>query len=951
MSDTNNSYKSFKQFRLWILMVLLLGFIVCITSRTKAQADNEPWTAPVNLSLSGAAIDPRIVIDSTGGLHVLWREDAANSFYYTHQVNGEWAKAIPVEGPFGTIRYLREELGDRFNEEMQTPLYNPELAATQDGRIHALWLDDDNNLYHSSVLTGDFANYDSWTSRELISDSVSTFSHAVDNAGSIYLVYVDKSELGGSPAGIYYRRWNGESGTWSEPVALYESAYFRGASSENLNLQIMVGKPPDDESKIYVVLDNRPLEDVMLIRSEDRGASWQQPIIVDQRELEDPISSVGPSNIKIISTGEQLHMVWLAGHTSNCQLYHQWSVDGGQTWQPASILETDFAGCPTNYWLLSGANNLFYLLALTTDGNYYLQAWNGEEWSQGEYQSPLTGFEDPNTLRDVLLDCHQFILDQDNNIVSVGCGSGVGNNDIWLIERHLGEKENWFPTETKTWSEPVSLVAIENSLLEPIIFSAGENLLHVFWISPGDEGEIDSNAIIYYMSWNGEEWSPEVPLIHLNSSQADELNGIYDPDIGLFLLWRNPETNAYYYSSVKSEDILLPAEWSTPAVFPKLNSEALFSAPAPILDDEGILNIVYAIPLNEDRGIYHIKAGEDHQTWSEPISIVDAVNANWAMVDKPSVAQTENGDIHAIFTVYSLRPEPVAQALYYTRSEDGGLTWTDAKLIAEGDIRWSQIVGIDLETLLITWQEEDNGQFSLLSRQSTNDGVEWERPSILLERSMGSDSFDLITQLPDNPYLVQVQSDQNSELDLQERVWNDNSWETVESHDFDTHLKNESLLDLTGTITGDGRLVAIFNTSKLLQDGLLAGSDETVGIQPGGQRLEVVPSIVDKPKNNLYFTQRSIDLNIPYWSENRVIVEVSTPEPTSISVAEMDSSQDSNQMEIIDENQDTVDAEGITSISEQPTSDVTRILFGLIPVILIILIVFAIITRRALLNR
>ena len=46
------------------------------------------------------------------------------------------------------------------------------------------------------------------------------------------------------------------------------------------------------------------------------------------------------------------------------------------------------------------------------------------------------------------------------------------------------------------------------------------------------------------------------------------------------------------------------------------------------------------------------------------------------MVDRPSISQTQNGDLHVVFTVYSLEPEPTAGELYYTRSVDGGATWS-----------------------------------------------------------------------------------------------------------------------------------------------------------------------------------------------------------------------------------------------------------------------------------
>ena len=951
MFDINLPQKRFSYLRLRIMTALLIGVIIFINVRAHAQEEDRVWQVPLNLSRSGATSDPRMVVDSSGDLHVLWREDAVNSFYYTHTIDGQWQKVIPVEVPFGTDRYLREELGERFDERDPIPLFTPELVADGDGRLHAVWTDGENNLYHSSVTAGDFDNYESWSARRFASDSATGFSLAVDNRNALHLIYVDNSDTPEIPAGIYYRRLSSNGESWSNPVALFNSAYYRAAGEDDLNMQIRAGRLPGDESGIYVVLDNRPFEEVLLIRSADRGETWNEPVVIDRRRAEDPGSSTGPTNIDLMSSGEQLHLIWEAGHESNCELYHQWSADDGLTWQPVSVVETDYDGCPGAYWLMVGPNNLLYLLTSASDGSYYLQAWNGEKWSEAEGQPLLSGFEDPATLRRVLLGCHRFTVDPENNMISVGCGSNVDKLDIWLVERALGEIEDWFPVEPVTWIDPISLAASEDRLSEPLIFSGSENLLHTFWLSSGEEGETVDNAKIYYTSWNGEEWSRQVPLIQLQTRHADQLSGIFDREAGLFLLWRDQETNTYYYSAVKSEDILLPAEWSRPAVFPKPDPDALFSAPVPLLDSDGGVNVVYAVPLNEGRGLYLIRANDEAMTWSDPVLIVDATLANWAMVDKPSMTQLENGDLHVIFTVYSLEPEPVARALYYIRSGDGGATWSEPELITEGDIRWSEIVGINPQTVMITWQVEDDGQYVLWSQQSINGGVEWDRPSILLERSAASDSFDLITQLPDHPYLVQVQADLNGGLSLQERIWGDNAWQTIESYELETRLKNEGLLDLAGAITEDGRLMAIFNTETTLQDDVLTGFNVVSGVQSGGQQPEVAQLIDVVPENNLFYTNRSIDLPIqgiwgsPVLETELVADSESNPQPEPVLTP------DSSRAETIINEQIDINAADMTADTAESSSNVISIMTALVPAVLVVLIVFAIGIRRALPKR
>ena len=68
-------------------LVLLVGLLFGQTSHFVAgQADDE-WTAPLNISQSGTATKPYIVMDADQQLHVLWQDTLDGSFFYT---KGKW---------------------------------------------------------------------------------------------------------------------------------------------------------------------------------------------------------------------------------------------------------------------------------------------------------------------------------------------------------------------------------------------------------------------------------------------------------------------------------------------------------------------------------------------------------------------------------------------------------------------------------------------------------------------------------------------------------------------------------------------------------------------------------------------------------------------------------------------------------------------------------------------
>ena len=92
----------------------------------------EEWGDPLNMSQSGVASEPRVVVDANNVVHVIWREDALDSYFYSREDVGVWREPVAVELPFGTPRYAAG-LGDVF-------LYNPKILADDNGRIYAFWL-------------------------------------------------------------------------------------------------------------------------------------------------------------------------------------------------------------------------------------------------------------------------------------------------------------------------------------------------------------------------------------------------------------------------------------------------------------------------------------------------------------------------------------------------------------------------------------------------------------------------------------------------------------------------------------------------------------------------------------------------------------------------------------------------------------------------------------------
>jgi hypothetical protein len=108
--------------------------------------------------------------------------------------------------------------------------------------------------------------------------------------------------------------------------------------------------------------------------------------------------------------------------------------------------------------------------------------------------------------------------------------------------------------------------------------------------------------------------------------------------------------------------------------------------------------------------------------------VFDAVSEDWGMVDNPEIALDAEGALHILFGKYDISKTDQSKGLYYTRSSDGGVSWSDAQLIIERPILWSELVSYDLNTVHLLWQEHNKSVFANRNQLSGDGGMNWDAP-------------------------------------------------------------------------------------------------------------------------------------------------------------------------------------------------------------------------------
>jgi hypothetical protein len=818
----------------WIVAFLLVfAILVGNPAASTAQTQVGDWAPPVNLSRSGGAFNPSVVIDANGSLHMIWA-DAFAGFVYSFLSEDGWSVPKPVLFPFSPPR----------NTTIGPDFPTPVMFTDQRNRIHAFWIDGSGVLYHSSVFALYVDSPGSWTGRRVIADAAITMDVVSDENGNIHVAYIRNLISINSPAGLYYRSLDTNSYVWSLPTLLDESPYFRSLDLENANVS-MASTWVDDTVQLMIGWDNRPRNRISLIKSVDNGVSWGDVMVIEGPEVS--TNPVNPFNILVGLHERNTILVWQEDEPGDsCNQVFQHSNDGGETWVGKQRMLTNLQGCAEDYQFLIRADGQMILMTRIL-GQIYFQAWDGQRWSDPQLQNILSSFIDQETFNLVDLGCQFAFFTQFNELYIAGCDRGIGG-DVWLTSRKIESVSNWFPSDTN-WSIPVNLargsaIALSSSMV------SDEASVHVIWGMV--ENQSDEGAELRYARSDGANWSsPQIvfgPPVHYVGDTALAI------DTGqLYAAWNDQSTGEILVASAPADRASNPREWSRPVSIPLPREEG--KSPAIQADSDGSLYIAYALPINEQRGIYISRSNNRGRTWSEPNLVFDAVAANWPMVDHPKFTISADGTIHLIFSRYGGNNRPAG--LYYVVSVDGGATWSEVDVVSEVGVGFSDIIEAGNGMVHVLWVESGS-TYSLWHAYFDDPDRRWDTRRTVQNSITEPKASPLLEDAAGGIHLLQLSNETSSELTLKHWVWVEPQWNVAELYPIqvDSDLNANELL---GTISPKGQMIAVYtfpiiDTRVNVETISLFSVARVLDIyvqdsfaQPAGDQEETVIPLIDAP--------------------------------------------------------------------------------------------------------
>ncbi len=697
---------------------VLLGLYSLFAVRILAQSDGTPWSNLTNISKSGAASRPVMAAAPDGTLHVMWW-DALEGEQYAHTKSisdTTWTQPAAISAIIGS-RKVDPETG----RTLLTPPRALSLVAAANGAVHAVWIDDkDQLLYAVSGGTG-------WGAEGTqIAEAARDFNITTDAGGALHLAYVRPQNSSDAPAGIYYRVNTGKG--WSTPKLVYGSQYFRSAKTGTIYPSVT----GDSAGHAIVTWSDPQTGQSTYAQTADGGTTWSAPQAITEmsagRALQARVSSA--------PNGTWL-MIWRDGASGGCGFLQRLSTDAGQTWGAAQKVLADITRCGESWNFMYGGDGRLWVVgnpAAPADSAAAsvatIAAWDGAAWSK-PVDLALSYYES-ETSRTITLNCVGAAV-AGSTAGAVGCDS---RGDIWAA-RSTVDLQHLVNAVKPVW-DPVEVITSRASAAAPDDLPAvvTDRQGDVFAIWNQAAGTSDNETALFGAVQSNDRWSRTTLL--LRSPQrtnlprtASQPSSAIDAQDRIHVVWSGGPNGPVGYSWVFARDFSVPTAWAQPTWLPAALEAS--SWPDVAVDSAGErLYVIYAKPFNEQRGIYLARSLDGGTTWLTPTLVFDAAAAKWDSVDKPQIALDEQTNmLHATWLQSTLPGSTSAQAIYYARSTDQGKTWSVPLKLAEGAVDWPRL-SLSATTLYVAWSqavaqaaETPSTQYSVWGAYSSDSGEQW----------------------------------------------------------------------------------------------------------------------------------------------------------------------------------------------------------------------------------
>ena len=357
--------KKYHLFQFIIFLTIILSLVIslaslspCIDKRIKSSSIKLPENdLEINWN-NGESVHPDTMIDSLGGLHVVWED-------YTNGIWGNDSEIMYISnsGSGWSNTTVISDDGTNWNNGSSS---RPSIAVDNSEEIHIVWGDHTEGIWgiDSEIMYVSYTEGDGWSNATVISDgyndiywnngSSSRPSIAGDNTGKVHVVWEDYTDgFWGTDWEIMYVSHIDGFG-WSNATVIsdgYNSTYWNNDSSASPSIAV------DNSGKIQVVWMDETNGiwgtdgEIMYCSSTD-GISWLNATVISDDVTKWNNGAPYKSSIVIDNSGK-IHVAWeentygvWGGGIFDTEIMYTSSNDG-LTWSNATVISDGYNGL---YW-------------------------------------------------------------------------------------------------------------------------------------------------------------------------------------------------------------------------------------------------------------------------------------------------------------------------------------------------------------------------------------------------------------------------------------------------------------------------------------------------------------------------------------------------------------------------------------------------------------------------
>jgi hypothetical protein len=170
-----------------------------------------------------------------------------------------------------------------------------------------------------------------------------------------------------------------------------------------------------------------------------------------------------------------------------------------------------------------------------------------------------------------------------------------------------------------------------------------------------------------------------------------------------------------------------------------------------------------------------------------------------------------------VFEKYSYQGDQrQSQGIYYSRTEDGGVTWSMPEAISEQPIFWSSIKCNNNQTLHRFWQEERQSEIVTYHQISDDGGISWG-DAVVVSSQLDSDVLtDAIMDQDGNLHFLQLTGLDDTIL-VDHQKWDGFKWVTQGSNELSIK-KTQAPISFSGVVASSGNMLISMIMEDSLQD-------------------------------------------------------------------------------------------------------------------------------------